>query len=158
MTFPDGLAHAENRPETGQAGIPHPEPSRGAAEYGKPGADATGVQMDCLPAPTRRPSAREIAETFHKTPALVAYRVRCGKANCRCRQGELHGPYWFLRWREGGRQRRRYVKVDELAAVRAVIERRHAEERADRLARVRALAMLRGWNRWLTELEHDPYP
>ena len=34
---------------------------------------------------------------------LHAERVRCGKANCRCQSGvleDLHGPYWYRRWRE----------------------------------------------------------
>jgi hypothetical protein len=111
--------------------------------------------MDCLHEPARRVSALEIAKTFHKTPALVAYRVRCGKQNCRCTGGALHGPYWFLRWREGGRQLRRYVKRDELEAVRAVIEQRQAQERAARLERIRALFALRGLDRWLVEIERD---
>ncbi len=57
------------------------------------------------------PSAIDVAETLYKTPALVTHRVRCGKPNCRCACGELHGPYWYRRWREGGRQRRQYVSA-----------------------------------------------
>ena len=114
--------------------------------------------MDCLLDSNNRGSALEIAETFHKTPALVTYRVRCGKPNCRCNNGELHGLYWFLRWREGGKQRRRYVKAADVPAVRAIIERRQAAERAERGARVRALFALRGLDRWLTEIERDLYP
>src|SRR5688500_1168593 len=100
--------------------------------------------MDCLPAPARRPSALEIAEAFHKTPALATYRVRCGKPACRCSGGALHGPYWYLRWRDGPRQRRRYVPAAEVAAVRSAIDRRRERDRADRLERVRALFELRG--------------
>src|SRR5690242_12776830 len=29
---------------------------------------------------------------------------RCGRPNCRCRQGLLHGPYLYRHRREGGRQ------------------------------------------------------
>ena len=43
----------------------------------------------------------------------------CGRPTCRCARGELHGPYWSHRWREGGRQRRRYVRPAELEQVRA---------------------------------------
>ncbi len=94
-------------------------------------------------------SVLEFAETFHKTPALVPYRVRCGKPTCRCNAGDGHGPYWFLRWREGGTQRRRYVKQADLAAVRAVVERRRAADRADRLVRLLALDDLREVEAWL---------
>lgn len=33
---------------------------------------------------------------------IVTERVRCGKPNCRCARGELHGPYHYRRWRSGG--------------------------------------------------------
>jgi hypothetical protein len=28
--------------------------------------------------------------------------VRCGKKNCHCAEGKLHGPYWYAYWNEGG--------------------------------------------------------
>lgn len=45
----------------------------------------------------------------------------CGKSACRCTRGDLHGPYSYHRWREGGRQRRRYVRAEDAEAVRAVL-------------------------------------
>lgn len=36
-------------------------------------------------------------------------RVRCGKKGCRCTRGELHGPYWYAYWTEGGKTRSEYV-------------------------------------------------
>lgn len=36
-------------------------------------------------------------------------RVRCGSKKCRCASGELHGPYWYAYWSEGGRTRSEYV-------------------------------------------------
>jgi hypothetical protein len=47
---------------------------------------------------------------------------RCGKANCRCRLGRMHGPYYVRRWREGGRQRKAYVPAIELAVTLLAIE------------------------------------
>jgi hypothetical protein len=35
--------------------------------------------------------------------------VRCGKKNCHCAEGKLHGPYWYAYWTEGGRTRSQYV-------------------------------------------------
>ncbi|MGH2348185.1 MAG: DUF6788 family protein [bacterium] len=49
---------------------------------------------------------------------------RCGKSTCRCASGPAHGPYWYLRWREGGRQRRRYVPQEHVHTVRAAIGQR----------------------------------
>jgi hypothetical protein len=49
---------------------------------------------------------------------------RCGKPTCRCASGRLHGPYWYLRWRDRGRQRRRYVSSPRVDATRAAIEQR----------------------------------
>ena len=53
--------------------------------------------------------------------SLHAERKRCGKPGCRCGRGELHGPYWSRRWREGGRQRREYVSSAEVDRVQASI-------------------------------------
>ena len=38
-------------------------------------------------------------------------KVRCGKKTCRCAKpdGELHGPYWYLYWKKGGKTKSRYV-------------------------------------------------
>jgi len=49
----------------------------------------------------------EEQKTGHKTYRLET--VRCGKDKCRCAAGELHGPYWYAYWSEGGRTRSQYV-------------------------------------------------
>ena len=46
-------------------------------------------------------AATKIAETLYKIPALLTVSTRCGRANCRCTAGHLHGPYHALHWREG---------------------------------------------------------
>jgi len=53
--------------------------------------------------------------------ALVSDWKTCGKAVCRCARGERHGPYWSLRWREDGRQRRTYVCSGDVDTVRAAV-------------------------------------
>jgi hypothetical protein len=50
--------------------------------------------------------------------------VRCGRPRCRCARGQLHGPYAYRFWREGGRLRKAYVRPAHLAAVRAGCEAR----------------------------------
>lgn len=80
-------------------------------------------------------SATELAKSLYKIPNLLTTYTRCGKTNCRCTRGELHGPYYALYWREGGGwyQRRCYVKAVEVPAVQAILARRTAARRWDRL-------------------------
>jgi hypothetical protein len=51
---------------------------------------------------------------------------RCGRPNCHCRAGRLHGPYFVRRWREGGRQRKAYVPRAQVATALLAIESRRA--------------------------------
>lgn len=97
--------------------------------------------------------AIELAETFYKTPALTTQFTRCGKAACRCNDGRLHGPYAVLRWREGGHQRRRYVKLADIERVRAVVERRRAERIVTRSAFADDMALLRRLDRLRRDLD-----
>ena len=75
---------------------------------------------------------------------LLANGVRSGKPACRCTRGALHGPYLYRRWREGGRQRRQYVRPAEVEQVRTGIEAWHdlhppARALRDELAGLRRL-------------------
>lgn len=45
--------------------------------------------------------------------------IRCGKAGCRCQNGQPHGPYHYRIWREGTRVRKVYVKATEVEEVKA---------------------------------------
>src|SRR5689334_2410074 len=62
---------------------------------------------------------------LHKNPGLPgsvqAQYVRCGKPNCRCVDGEKHGPYWRRYWREGGRTKSVYVQLEESDQVRTEV-------------------------------------
>jgi len=49
---------------------------------------------------------------------------RCGKPSCHCTGKTLHGPYWYLRWREDGRQRRQYVPRERVNAIQEALEQR----------------------------------
>lgn len=53
---------------------------------------------------------------------LHAQFVRCGKENCRCARGQLHGPYHYLFWREAGQLRKVYVRRGAVAEVAAACE------------------------------------
>jgi uncharacterized coiled-coil DUF342 family protein len=42
--------------------------------------------------------------------------IRCGKCNCRCRQGQLHGPYYYFEPSKC-RGKWQYITREELARV-----------------------------------------
>jgi hypothetical protein len=72
-------------------------------------------------------------------PGVVcAQRVRCGRPNCRCAAGQLHGPYFYRFWREGGRLRKEYVRPADLQRVREACRARQ-QERSD---------LRSAWARW----------
>lgn len=56
---------------------------------------------------TKQHEVLQLRRTAHLTYRLE--RVRCGKESCKCVEGNLHGPYWYAYWSEGGKTRSRYV-------------------------------------------------
>ena len=60
--------------------------------------------------------------------------LRCGRPNCRCAGGPLHGPYYYRFWREGGKLKKSYVRRSELEQVRAAYEARRQARRNLRVA------------------------
>jgi hypothetical protein len=79
---------------------------------------------------------------------------RCGKPTCRCTSGMLHGPYWHLRWRDRGRQRRRYVPCKQVDATRAALEQRR-RLRPPAWSLRQALAELRQLTKEVQHVGHD---
>jgi hypothetical protein len=71
---------------------------------------------------------------------------KCGKPNCKCQRGELHGPYYYRFWWAEGRLCRQYVKKSDLPAVRQQIREYHGFQKAIRegnALRKRAMQLLR---------------
>ena len=101
-------------------------------------------------------AAREvIQEKVVESTCYQHVRIRCGKKNCRCSRGELHGPYWYAYFREDGKNRCRYVgkTLPDNAAILKFSEglRRKAEKaraissqraKSSELARLRARSAL----------------
>ena len=73
---------------------------------------------------------------------------------CRCTRGRLHGPYWYLRWRTRGRQRRRYVPRKQVDATRAALEQRR-RLRPPAWSLRQALAELRQLTKEVQHVGHD---
>jgi hypothetical protein len=62
-------------------------------------------------------------------------RIKCGRANCKCARGELHGEYAYLRVQQNRRRSRRYVKKGDVPKVLAGLEahrKQKAQKRAER--------------------------
>lgn len=48
---------------------------------------------------------------------LLAQEIKCGKPNCKCARGFLHGPYFYRVWNVGGSRYKEYVRNSDLPAV-----------------------------------------
>ena len=97
--------------------------------------------------------ATEIAKSLYKIPVLLTTWTRCGKPHCHCREGQLHGPYYALHWRDGAIQRRRYVRAADVPAVRAILEKRREQRVTERLAYALSLHSWRALARRIAEYE-----
>jgi hypothetical protein len=61
--------------------------------------------------------------------SVITQLRRCGKAGCRCAEGELHGPYVYLSLgRAAGRARLVYVPAELADAVRRHVQLTEAAE------------------------------
>jgi hypothetical protein len=74
-----------------------------------------------------RARRRELVQSLPDLEALlhgsvIERRKRCGKPNCRCVEGELHGPYTYLSTRAEKRTRLDYVPKDWTGWVRMRVE------------------------------------
>src|SRR5262249_42774341 len=47
-----------------------------------------------------QPEQQMTVASLPPTGSLQREWRRCGKPTCRCASGMLHGPYWYLRWRD----------------------------------------------------------
>ena len=85
---------------------------------------------------------------------LRAHYVKCGRSNCRCRDNNGHGPYFYRVVTVRGKKLKKYVKKRELSAVQAAID-----ERRRQIAEVRRINQeaKQGWRVFkaqLRQLDH----
>ena len=76
--------------------------------------DLTRFLHDILVTPEEAEARHVASLTAEVAGKAVTYTfrnewVRCGKAGCKCREGQLHGPYAYKYWRQDGRLRKAYV-------------------------------------------------
>jgi len=65
----------------------------------------------------------------------------------------LHGPYYYLFWRAGGRLRKQYVRLADVSAVQTACRARQAQAREAREQARQARAEWRALKAQLRELE-----
>lgn len=49
--------------------------------------------------------------------SLIEHYKKCGRKNCICRKGKLHGPYWYLSYAEADKSVLRYINQKDLARI-----------------------------------------
>ena len=54
--------------------------------------------------------------------SLVEKHLPCGKEGCKCKEGEPHGPFYYLIYPEEGKQKTLYVRKDKLKEVKEGIK------------------------------------
>jgi hypothetical protein len=57
-----------------------------------------------------RPAGKQIVEErTHENKTYRLEGIRCGKDNCRCARGKLHGPYWYSYTRVKDKVKSQYI-------------------------------------------------
>ena len=79
-------------------------------------------------------------DSLPKNLAVCLQYVRCGKSPCACVEGEKHGPYWYVFWRDHGRLRKQYLPTVEGEGLK----RKLADRRLKRRRQAAAIAEARG--------------
>ncbi|MBP6044647.1 hypothetical protein KBC14_01660 [Candidatus Woesebacteria bacterium] len=69
----------------------------------------------------------KLVDSVIKTPGFIEQRmVKCGKANCKCTRGKLHGPYFYYRyWKLHHKvwiQKRKYVTQTQAEKLKRAIQ------------------------------------
>jgi hypothetical protein len=111
-----GRRQAETTPKGGATGWRRAAPGEGLSgeHCGDEAPTPAHAERPDDVLPVQRPTRRdESGNPLPKTEPLagslhVEYK-RCGRLECRCTLGKLHGPYTYRHVREQGRQRKRYV-------------------------------------------------
>src|SRR4051794_13343529 len=102
-----------------------------------------------------RPLLPNVAQQLHTKERAIkpvkgevcTQHIRCGKPECRCNRGELHGPYFYLIWREGERVRKFYVKAADVDYVLSCCDVYRDYARAPRDTRTNRRKLATGINR-----------
>jgi hypothetical protein len=68
---------------------------------------------------------------------------RCGRSNCKCINGSLHGPYYYRVWMVRGIRFKSYVRKADFDRIKAGIEAFQAQRREQQQERAEIKTILR---------------
>ena len=68
---------------------------------------------------------------------------QCGRSNCKCSNGSLHGPYTYLIWMVNGKRFKKYVKNSEKQAIIAAVSAYRQQRSAQRQVNERNAQLVR---------------
>jgi hypothetical protein len=102
------------------------------------------------------------AKPFPKIPpdgqlngAVCASYARCGKPNCKCARGSLHGPYYHRYQWHDGRVIKEYIPLRQVEEVRAACARYRALQDQLREGRQHFKALLSNLRNTLRGLSYE---
>ena len=82
----------------------------------------------CLPRARRKKNSEDFTRKIEPLQGgLVREMIRCGRSNCKCANGSLHGPYYYRVWMVQGERIKKYVKKSQLSGVQAAINERRRQ-------------------------------
>ncbi|PYP82915.1 MAG: hypothetical protein DMF61_24945 [Blastocatellia bacterium AA13] len=99
---------------------------------------------------------KHFCDSLPKIMAICKQFGRCGKEQCRCNSGRLHGPYYYEFYIEDGRLRKRYIRKadgERAFAMYSLYRERQKKRAADRREFTEMSRELRSISRMFTQLD-----
>jgi hypothetical protein len=110
-----------------------------------------GVEKTSASLPKSNSAKALPKNSFDSLPgSVISEFKKCGKPNCKCQRGDLHGPYYYRFYRVEGKLRREYVRKERLRAVQSQIQEFRTFNqsiKAGNALRKRAMKLLKEYER-----------
>ena len=97
-------------------------------------------------------------ETHNSLPQILPGSVhkqfkKCGKSNCKCIRGKLHGAYFYHFVRVNGKLRKRYLKPEEVEQTERACALRRQRQKASRTKSRTVWGLLRELREKMREID-----
>jgi hypothetical protein len=87
--------------------------------------------------------------------SVVTSFVKCSRSNCKCLQGQLHGPYFYRFWRQNGKRVKQYIRKQDLLMIKAACDSYKHQKQLNKQIHQENLALWRKLKAQLKELISD---